>query len=92
MFAIGEKQGWRCHISGVKLSLDRNSWNYHSLERLDNTKNHTLGNTVLICRLLNTSDISQWTTEKLTYALKHQKLVEIPKSFIFSESIPIGVF
>lgn len=78
MFAIGKKQGWKCFISGVKLSMNRNSWNYPSLERLDNTKNHTLDNTVLICRLLNTSDIAQWTTEKLRYALKYQKLVDIP--------------
>ena len=77
MFAIGKKQEWRCFKSGVKLSMNRNSWNYPSLERLDNTMNHTLQNTVLICRLLNTSDIAQWTTEKLNYALKHQKLVEI---------------
>lgn len=78
MFNIGKKQGWRCFKSGVKLSVNRNSWNYPSLERLDNTKNHTLQNTVLICRLLNTSDIAQWTTEKLHYALKYQKLVDIP--------------
>ena len=82
MFAIGKKQGWRCFKSGVKLSMNRNSWNYPSLERLDNSKNHTLDNTVLICRLLNTSDIAQWTTEKLNYALKHQKLVEIPNTII----------
>ena len=78
MFTIGKKQGWKCYISGVKLSMNRNSWNYLSLERLDNTKNHTLDNTVLICRLLNTSDIAQWTKDKLTYALKYQKLVDIP--------------
>jgi len=77
MFSIGKKQEWRCFKSGVKLSINRNSWNYPSLERLDNTKNHTLDNTVLICRLLNTSDIAQWTKDKLTYALKYQKLVEI---------------
>jgi len=77
MLAIGKKQEWRCFKSGVKLSMNRNSWNYPSLERLDNSMNHTLQNTVLICRLLNTSDIAQWTTEKLNYALKHQKLVEI---------------
>lgn len=78
MFAIGKRQKWKCHLSGVKLSMNRNSWNYPSLERLDNTKNHTLENTVLICRLLNTTDIAQWNKEKLNYALKNQKLVEIP--------------
>lgn len=78
MFAIGKKQGWKCYISGVKLSLIRNSWNFPSLERLDNKKNHTLENTVLICRLLNTSDNAQWTKEKLMYALKYQKLVDVP--------------
>lgn len=78
MFFIGQRQGWKCFKSGVKLSTNRNSWNYPSLERLDNTKNHTLENTVLICRLLNTSDIAQWTTTKLNYALKYQKLVDIP--------------
>lgn len=82
MFNIGKKQSWRCYKSGVKLSMNRNSWNYPSLERLDNTLNHTLVNTVLICRLLNTSDNAQWTTEKLQYALKHQKLVEIPSNII----------
>lgn len=81
-FNIGKKQLWRCYKSGVKLSMNRNSWNYPSLERLDNTLNHTLVNTVLICRLLNTSDNAQWTTEKLQYALKHQKLVEIPSNII----------
>jgi hypothetical protein len=78
MFNIGKKQKWRCFISGVKLSINRNSWNYPSLERLDNTLNHTIENTVLICRLLNTSNIAQWSTEKLKYALKNQKLIEIP--------------
>jgi len=78
MFTIGKKQGWKCYISGIKLSTNRNSWNFLSLERLDNTKNHTLENTVLICRLLNTCDNAQWTKEKLMYALKYQKLVYIP--------------
>jgi len=78
VFTIGKKQGWKCFLSGTKLSINRNSWNYLSLERLDNTKNHTLENTVLICRLLNTTDIAQWTTEKLNYAVKYQKLVDIP--------------
>jgi hypothetical protein len=78
MFAIGKKQGWKCFISGIKLSMNRNLWNYPSLERLDNSKNHTLDNTVLICRLLNTTDIAQWTTEKLMHALKYQNLVNIP--------------
>lgn len=78
MFAIGQKQNWKCYISGIKFSMNRNSWNYPSLERLDNTKNHTLENTVLICRLLNTSDKAQWTREKLKYALKCQKIVDIP--------------
>jgi hypothetical protein len=81
MFAIGKKQGWKCFVSGANLSTNRNSWNYPSLERLDNTKNHTLDNTVLICRLLNTSDIAQWTKEKLTYALKYQKLVDVKSAF-----------
>jgi len=78
MFNIGKKQNWRCFKSGVKLSINRNSWNYPSLERLDNKLNHTIENTVLICRILNTTDRAQWTSEKLNYALKHQKLVEIP--------------
>jgi hypothetical protein len=36
--------------------MNRNSWNYPSLERLDNSLNHTIQNTVLICRLLNSND------------------------------------
>lgn len=78
MFNIGKKQEWRCYKSGIKLCMNRNSWNYPSLERLDNKVNHTLENTVLICRLLNTTDIAQWTTPKLYHALQHQKLVTVP--------------
>lgn len=78
VFNIGQKQAWKCFKSGVKLSMNRNSWNYPSLERLDNSLNHTNQNTVLICRLLNSTDRAQWSSEKLNYALKYQKLVDVP--------------
>ena len=81
MFSIGEKQEWRCYYSGHKISMNRNDWNYPSLERLDNTLNHTINNnTVLICRLLNTS--GQWSKEKLHFAIKCQKLVDIPDDIL----------
>ena len=82
VFNIGQKQKWRCFKSGVKLSMNRNSWNYPSLERLDNSLNHTIQNTVLICRLLNSNDQAQWTTQKINYALKYQKLVCVPKEIL----------
>lgn len=77
MFSIGEKQGWNCYYSGIRLSMNRNDWNYPSLERLDNSLNHTIENTVLICRLLNTT--GQWSSEKLNFAMKYQKLVKLTK-------------
>lgn len=60
--------------------MNRNDWNYPSLERLDNTLNHTPKNTVLICRLLNTK--GQWSTKKLHFAMKCQKLVDIPDDIL----------
>ena len=48
-------QGFKCYYTGIPFSKDRNSWNYLSLERLDNTKNHTDENTVFICRIFNTA-------------------------------------
>ena len=61
--------------------MNRNDWNYPSLERLDNSLNHTINNnTVLICRLLNTS--GQWSKEKLHFAMKCQKLVDIPADIL----------
>jgi hypothetical protein len=60
---LHEQKG-RCYLSGVKFSFERNNPNYWSLERLDNTKHHTIENTVLICRIMNgatqlTKDIIQ---------------------------------
>ena len=49
------KQGFKCHYTGIPFSKNRDSWNHFSLERLDNTKNHTDENTVFICRMFNTA-------------------------------------
>tara|TARA_E500000331_G_scaffold307799_1_gene312928 strand:- start:92 stop:1261 length:1170 start_codon:yes stop_codon:yes gene_type:complete len=49
------KQGFKCHYTGVPFSKNRDTWNYFSLERLDNKINHTDENTVFICRMFNTS-------------------------------------
>lgn len=49
---INNQEG-RCYLTGVPFSLNRDDPNYWSLERLDNTKNHTIENTVLICRIMN---------------------------------------
>lgn len=48
-------QGFKCYYTGIPFSKNRDSWNYFSLERLDNTKNHTDENTVFICRMFNTA-------------------------------------
>jgi len=57
-------QKGRCNYSGVPFSFKRDDPNYWSLERIDNTKHHTIENTVLICRIMNgayqlTKDIIQ---------------------------------
>ncbi len=48
-------QGFKCHYTGIPFSKNRDRWNHFSLERVDNTKNHTDENTVFICRMFNTS-------------------------------------
>lgn len=56
-FAVGEKQGWRCAISGVKLEFTRGGTNWGgkwcnplscSIDRKDNTKGYTKGNIQLV--------------------------------------------
>jgi hypothetical protein len=49
------KQGFKCYYTGIPFSKIRDNWNYFSLERLDNTKNHTDENSVFICRMFNTA-------------------------------------
>ena len=49
------KQGFKCYYTGIPFSKNRDNWNYFSLERLDNTKNHTDENSVFICRMFNTT-------------------------------------
>ena len=49
------KQRFKCYYTGIPFSKNRDNWNYFSLERLDNTKNHTDENSVFICRMFNTA-------------------------------------
>lgn len=88
IFSQGEKQGWRCYYSGVLLSWLCDDWNRFSVERLDNTKNHTADNIVLICRILNVTPskgkhinpedgVGQWSKKKILFAFTSQKLVPI---------------
>ena len=49
------KQRFKCYYTGIPFSKIRDNWNYFSLERLDNTKNHTDENSVFICRMFNTA-------------------------------------
>jgi hypothetical protein len=88
IFSQGEKQDWRCYYSGVLLSWFCDDWNHFSVERLDNTRNHTPDNIVLICRILNTAPsrgkhikieegTGQWSKKKILFAFKSQILVPI---------------
>jgi hypothetical protein len=68
-------QKCKCHYTGIPFSFERDTWNYFSLERLDNSKNHTVNNCVFICRLFNTA--GQLNEHKLLTALLSQKLVAL---------------
>ena len=70
------KQNCKCYYTGILFSLDRDTWNYFSCERLDNSKNHTVENCVFICRLFNTA--GQFNRKKILTALFSQ--VHIPLS------------
>lgn len=68
-------QKCKCHYTGIPFSFERDTWNYFSLERLDNSKNHTVNNCVFICRLFNTA--GQLNEHKLLTALLSQQLVAL---------------
>ena len=68
-------QGFKCYYTGIPFSKNRDSWNYFSLERLDNTKNHTDENTVFICRMFNTA--GGLNQKKIFQILLTQKLVPL---------------
>lgn len=70
------KQDCKCYYTGIPLSLDRDTWNYFSCERLDNSKNHTVENCVFICRLMNGR--AQLNRKKILTALLSQ--IHIPLS------------
>jgi hypothetical protein len=68
-------QKCKCHYTGTPFSFKRDTWNYFSLERLDNSKNHTVNNCVFICRLFNTA--GQLNEPKILTALLSQQLVAL---------------
>jgi hypothetical protein len=68
-------QKCKCYYTGIPFSFARDTWNYFSLERLDNSKNHTVNNCVFICRLFNTA--GQLNEHKLLTALLSQQLVAL---------------
>jgi hypothetical protein len=70
------KQKMKCFYTGIPFSTDRDTWNFWSLERLDNNKNHTDENTVFICRIFNSS--AGLNRKKLLYALLTQIHVPLP--------------
>ena len=69
------QQKCKCHYTGIPFSFKRDTWNYFSLERLDNSKNHTLYNCVFVCRLFNTA--GQLNEHKLLTALLSQQHVAL---------------
>jgi hypothetical protein len=70
------KQDCKCHYTGIPFSLNRDTWNYFSCERLDNSKNHTVENCVFICRMLNGK--AQFNRKKILTSLLSQ--IHIPLS------------
>ena len=68
-------QGFKCHYTGIPFSKNRDSWNYFSLERLDNEINHTDENCVFICRMFNTA--GGLNRKKIFKALLTQILVPL---------------
>ena len=70
------KQDFKCYYTGIPFSKDRDNWRYFSLERLDNTLNHTNENSAFICRMFNTA--GQLNRKKILTALLSQ--IHIPLS------------
>lgn len=64
------KQNFMCYYTGIPFSQDRDNWRYFSLERLNNTLNHTDENSVFICRMFNTA--GQLNRKKILTALLSQ--------------------
>lgn len=68
-------QNCKCYYSGIRFSLNRDIWNYFSIERLDNSKNHTVDNCVFVCRLFNTA--GQLNRMKILTALLSQQHITL---------------
>jgi hypothetical protein len=69
------EQKFKCFYTGIPFSTNRDSWNYFSLERIDNKLNHTFENTVFICRMFNTA--GQLNRSKILTALLNQKHIQL---------------
>lgn len=69
------QQKYKCFYTGIPFSVNRDSWNYFSLERIDNNLNHTSENTVFICRMFNTA--GQLNRHKILTTLLSQKHTEL---------------
>jgi len=76
IFSLMIKQACKCFNTGIPISLHRDNWRYWSVERLDNSKNHTVENCVLVCRLFNTR--GQLNRRKILTALLSQ--IHVPVS------------
>ena len=70
------QQKCKCLYTGIPFSVERDTWSYFSIERLDNSKNHTLDNSVFVCRLFNTA--AQLSRQKILTALLSQ--IHVPLS------------
>ena len=71
------KQNMKCFYTGIPFSIYKDEWNYWSLERIDNNKNHNDNNTVFICRIFNT--YGGLNRKKLLYALINQIHISLPE-------------
>jgi hypothetical protein len=71
-------QKFKCYYTGIPFSFNRDTWNYFSLERIDNNLNHTCENTVFICRMFNTA--GQLNKHKILKALLSQLHIPITET------------
>ncbi len=69
------KQNFKCYYTGIQFSFDRDTWNYFSLERINNNLHHTDENTVFICRMFNTA--GQLNRNKILTALLNQNHIPL---------------
>lgn len=92
-------QKCKCYYTGIPFSFNRDTWNYFSVERLDNSKNHTVDNCVLICRLFNTA--GQLNEHKILTALLNQQHVALSEQqtckvqeklsgLLSNDALPVG--